>query len=42
MINSIMKYKKDYHLRSVYDFQMEILKRGGVIDRRSDLNAYFE
>ncbi|MDD4363825.1 MAG: hypothetical protein PHD33_06460 [Atribacterota bacterium] len=36
------KYNKKHPLWSVYDFQRQIIKRGGEIDRNSDLLAYFE
>lgn len=37
-----MKYPKSHPLWPVYDLQQQIIKRGGKIDRHSDLLAYFE
>jgi len=36
------KYTKNHPLWLVWDFQNEILKRGGKINRHSDLLSYFE
>lgn len=35
-------YRKNYSLLAVKQFQKQILKKGGKIDRHSDLVAYFE
>ncbi len=37
-----MKYSETHPLWPVWDLQRQILKRGGKINRRSDLLAYFE